>query len=322
MPLSEQENRCVEHACEFLSSTLGGHWSIESYLDELNPAEPTPEVVVTNDNTTAAIEVKQLLGDTIDREYHESLLSNQNYLMPSCGGYYMLGPPIDLRLPMDRNLRRQVKKEIERVAPSLNPGTSGALRLPREGHISLISESGPPHISCLHTYGSLHELFQPVEERINGKFMLIDEGLEHHFVTDEAKAAFRDILTAACERCLDGDTSTFKWNEEWQITRTKDAEDEELRDGVWIIATTKARSVIDSQAECVDSVITNALGKFEKRWADFHIIVLENSMHPDSHIEQVVTQVVSDLEPDELQTVNYILLINNGMITQCHPHKA
>ena len=183
-----------------------------------------------------------------------------------------------------------------------------------------MSESGPSYLFCVHTYGPLRELFRPIEERVTGKFMLIDEGMEHNFLTDEGKAAFHDVLTAACERRLSGDSSTFTWYEEWEITRVENTDNEEPRDGVWIIASTEARSVIDSQAECVDSMITSALDKYHKRWADFQIIVLENLMHPDSHIEQIVAQVIADLEPDALQTIDYILLIKNDTIVQCLPY--
>ena len=69
MSLSEQEKRCVEYTCQFLSSTLGGCWNVERYLDGLNPTEPTPEVVVTNGKITAAIEVKRMIGDSVYQEY-------------------------------------------------------------------------------------------------------------------------------------------------------------------------------------------------------------------------------------------------------------
>ena len=55
--------------------------------------------------------------------YKESFLSNQKFLTPSCGGYYTLHPSVDFRLPMDRTLRRHVKREIERCATALEPET-------------------------------------------------------------------------------------------------------------------------------------------------------------------------------------------------------
>lgn len=317
MPLSEQELHCIELAFQYLTATVGGNWRIESYLDELYPGEPTPEVIATNGSISAAIEVKRLTGDSIYQTYVESLLSNQKFLVPSRGGYYVLIPPVDFRLPMTINLRRLVKREIERLAPTLRPRESGALRIPREGHISLISDVGPPFIYCNHK-GPYSELLKPLMERVTGKFMLVDEGLEHSFVTAEGRGAFYDAVVAACERRLKGDASPFSWYEEWELTRTEGSEeDKDEKDGVWIIATTEARNVAESIAECVYTVLSNALRKFVKRWADLHLLVLEEAFHAR---EQLVAQVVAALEPDEVRGVNFILVVVNNKVLKCYPN--
>ncbi len=48
MPLSEQEQRCVDFACRYLEEHYGGSWSIQQTLDDLYPTEPTPEVIVNS----------------------------------------------------------------------------------------------------------------------------------------------------------------------------------------------------------------------------------------------------------------------------------
>ena len=153
MPLSGQESLCVQFTCDYLSSSIGGNWIIESYPDALYPSEPTPEVIVSNGSVSAAIEVKRLTGDSMFQEYRESLLANQKYLVPSCCGYYTLKPPIDFRPTMAITLRKLVKQEIERVAPGLSCGGSGAIRIPRYGYIALISETGPSFVHCVHEGG-------------------------------------------------------------------------------------------------------------------------------------------------------------------------
>ena len=99
MPLSEQEQRCVGFTCRYLKEHYGGSWSIQKYLDDLNLSEPTPEVVVSNGEKTAAVEVKRLTGDSTYQEHIASLLSNEKRLVPSCGGSYYLCPAVDFRLP-------------------------------------------------------------------------------------------------------------------------------------------------------------------------------------------------------------------------------
>ena len=234
MPLSEQEQRCVAFACSYLEEHYGGNWSIQQYLDDLNLSEPTPEVIVSNGEKTAAVEVKRLTGDSTYQEYVASLRSNEKFLVPSCGGSYYLNPAVDFRLPMPTDLRRLVKREIERVAPTLRPDQKGAIRIPRQGHVSLIAESVPSFISCLHG-GPYSDLMSRLQEKVAGKFMLIDEGLEHSFVTKECEAAFEEAVVTACERRLEGKTGPFSWYEEWELARIDKEGGEDAQHGVWII---------------------------------------------------------------------------------------
>ena len=316
MPLSEQENQCIERACEFLSSAIGGRWKIESHLDELYVNEPTPEVKVTNGETTAAIEVKWMAGSLAQQAYRQSLLSNKRRLVPSCGGYYYLQPPIDLHPPINNALYRQVKRDVERVAPALHPEDEGVLHIPRSGYISLISERNPPWIHCLHA-GGFSDLFRPILERLRGRFMLVDAGIQHSFFTDEGKEAFYSSIVSACERRLEGDSSTFSWNEEWQITRLEDNEEGEK--GVWILASDEARSVQESIEENLKNLLDNALRKFVKRWAQIHILVLEENIK--SHTP-AIQQIVGNMDPTQLPNIDYVLLVINGRVIQCYPQLA
>ena len=302
VPLSDQETHCVQLTCEYLSSSIGGSWKVQSCPDELYPAEPTPEVIVTNGSVTAAIEVKRLTGDSIDQAYRESLLSNQKSLAPSCGGFYYLYPAVDFRLPMPPDLRRLVKREIGRVAPTLSPGQKGAVRIPRQGHVSLIAESGPPFISCLHG-GPYSELMSRLREKVTGKFMLVDEGLEHSFITQECKDAFEEAVVAACKKCLEGNIGPFNWYEEWELARI---DNEGGENGVWIIATTDARWMQESVEQCVHAVLNKAMRKFrDKHWADLNIIVLETSLLSPASL---AAQAVENFMPEDRALINHFLI--------------
>ena len=213
MPLSGQEQRCIAFACRFLEEHYGDSWSIQQYLDDLNPNEPTPEVIVSTGEQSAAVEVKRLIGDSTHQQYVASLMSNEKFLVPSCGGSYYVNPAVNFRLPMPNDLRQLVKREIERVAPNLQPDQKGAIRIPRQRYVSLISESEPSFVSCLHG-GPYSDLMSRLMERVMGKFMLIDEGLEHTFVTQECETAFEEALVLACERRVKGMTNPFSWYEE------------------------------------------------------------------------------------------------------------
>jgi hypothetical protein len=112
---------------------------------------------------------------------------------------------------------------------------------------------------------------------------------------------------------LSGDAIPFTWYEEWELTRHEDdPENEDDKDGVWIMSFTAPRDMKSSVAECVYAVLENALRKFETRhWADHQVLVLEAL--------RLVTKVLAGLEPDYLTGVDLILLLDGDKIVQCYP---
>jgi hypothetical protein len=312
MPITTQEAHCIDLACSHLTAISAGPWHPVDgpSLDDLYPSEPTPEVIVTNDRATAAIEVKRLTGDSVFQAYLESIFSLRRSLVPACGGYYWLSPPANFRLPMDLPLRRQVKKEIERLAPMLAEGESGPVRIHREAHIALISESGPPYIHCLHQSS---DLLRPLLDRIEGQFFLVDEGLEHSFVTDQGREAFYEAVAKACRMRLEDNFAPVTWCEEWELTRG-DNNDE---DGVDMIAVTQARDMDSSVREAVYAMIEKGRSKFVgRRWTDNHVLVLETSILAPMRL---VTSAVRALEPEELEDIDLLLLVDHDGLTQCYP---
>lgn len=316
MPLSEQESHCIELTCDHLSSILEGQWVIDRILDDLHNDEPTPEALVTNGDINAAIEVKRLTGDSISQDYSKYLLYCERHLVPSCGGFYTITPPTNFHLPMDIKLFKHIKREIERVAPSLGQEERGAIKVSRSGYISRGSETASPLIYCLHA-GPTSELLTPVVEQIRGRYMLVDEGLEHSFVTEECRKAFQDAVVAACESPLYGITNPFNWDEEWELKKLPDGSGEENDNGaVHIWTCTPARAIMESVAECVFMVLTNALKKFQNRWANYHILALDRETYaPD----QYITGAIEAFETDELNVLDHIVRIDGDDLVQCYP---
>jgi hypothetical protein len=311
MGLTLQERHAVDSALNKLAELFGGTWTIGDgpSLDDLHPTEPSPECLVTNGSVDAAIEVKRLTGDAMFQAYTEALKSNKRWLAPSCGGYYMLGGAIDLRLPMDGVLRRHLKKEIERVAPELEPGgPPGVLRMPREAVLSLSpgSAGGAGLIYCCHN--STGNLVSAVSGRVKGAFLLVDDGLyEHQFVTDAGRAAFEEALVAGCEARL-VQPFRLKWVEEWPLWRCADSADGDPgdRNGVWIIATTDAREIRESVSEAVEMTVEKATRKFQQRWAAKHVIVLdrEEVMCTAERVREALTW----FSAEELKVIDLVLL--------------
>lgn len=313
MPLSTQEQGCVDLVLPALGELYGGAWRIPDgpTLDDLHASEASPECLVTDGSISAAIEVKRLTGDTILQGYSEALRSLKRSLVPSRGGRYTLSPAVDFRLPIDGSLRRLLKKEIERVAPTLIPGgPPGAVRVPRTAYVSMLREAGPGCIRCYHD--STGKFVTSASPLVSGVFQLVDEGmLEHNFVTDAGREAFHAALAEACRTRVENGSGEVEWFEEWELWRGTDLADDDPRDrdGVHVICVTEAREVSASVAEALDIVLEKALRKFVTKWADRHVIVLDKASVLCN--AERVREALSWVTPEELANVDLVLLTDD-----------
>jgi hypothetical protein len=216
---------------------------------------------------------------------------------------------------MTLGMRRLVKREIERVAPTLSPGQKGVISIPRQGHVSLIAESDPAVIFCLHG-GQYSEIMSHIREKISGKFMLVDEGLEHSFITRECEDAFVEAAVAACKKRLKGNNGDFKWYEEWELVRTDKGEGDS-QGSVWLVATTGAHSMQPSVEQCVHAVLDNAMRKFRRTppWADVNVIVLEASpMAP----ADLAAGAIETFQSQDRGVINHFLIVEGEDINEAN----
>lgn len=317
MPLTSQERHCIDRALGPLGDLYGGTWRVTDgpTLDDLHESQASPECVVTNGSTSAAVEVKRLTGDSVMQAYTEALMSLNRSLVPTCGGYYTLSPAVDFRLPIDGSLRRLLKKEIERVAPTLVPGGApGAVHIPRKAHVSMSREDGPGNLWCCHN--STGNLVAAASPLVTGTFLLVDQGmLEHNFVTDAGLAAFHAALADACRRRIETGSGHLQWFDEWELWRCEDFPDDDPRDrdGVHVICVTEARSVDASVAEALDLMLEKVLKKFERTWAERHVIVFDQATVLCN--AERVGQALSWVTPEELANVDLILLTDNDEVS-------
>jgi hypothetical protein len=153
-----------------------------------------------------------------------------------------------------------------------------------------------------------------ISEKISGKFMLVDEGLEHSFITRECEDAFVEAVIAACKKRLKGNTGDFKWYEEWELVRT-DKGDGDSQGSVWLVATTGAHSMQPSVEQCVQAVLDNAMRKFRRTppWADVHVIVLEASpMAP----ADLAAGAIETFQPQDRGIINHFLVVEGKDINE------
>lgn len=316
MPLSKQEKHCIDLALKYLGTQYGGSWSIERYLDDEFPSENTPEVLATNGECNAAIEVKRLT-DPETQKLIESLRSNEKYFTPSCGGYYWIETPFDIKHRIDRRLRRHVQKEIESVAPTLNAGESGALRISRSAQLLCINTKPDiHHINCYHK-GPISDLLIPLSNRVQGAFFLDDKGPEHFFVTEEVRNAFYDTIADACQTCSEGESVLVKWHEEWKLTKTRERESGE-QDGVWVVAASDVFNIGDASRTAVKDILGKASPKFQsKRWANLHVLVIDWI----AVMLDPVLDIVRNLQPNELEPIDLVLIVKDNQMVGHSPIK-
>lgn len=314
MPLLEQERHCIDLACRFLQTQYGGYWSTADgpTLDEQHPAESSPEALVHNGRTTAAIEVKRLKGDLAWTNYFVSQRSLRTSLVPPCGGSYVLNPCVDFRLPVHKRFAKLLKREIARVAPLLEIGQAGEVRIPRKAALKMSRPTGPGHLHCCHSYSD--HVVRALSPRLVGAYWIDDESQwEHSFITEPAQEVFFRAVMLASEKSRVTGTAELEWEEEWEFKRIEGDED-----SVRLVAVTGAIDRIGGLNEALGSIVDKGRQKFTaRRWADLSVLIIENGYM--STPLPLVRQAVLSLSARCIAPLDLILWVDEREIHQIWP---
>jgi hypothetical protein len=312
MALTDQEVHCIERACVALASLEGGAWRMVDgpALEDTVRDRPVPEVLVTNGTRTAAIEVKRLAGDDVFQAYREALVSLEKSLAPPSGGYFRLYPNLGFRLPMEQKLRKRIKAEVARLAIGMKPEETRFIKMPRQAVVIRNRPDGN-HVWCCHH--SINDLLQGIGQRVQGTYFLSDLACpEHKFETDNAKADFCAGMISACAIAEGVGSATADWYDEWALNFMDPDEN-----GVWVASATVGRDVRTAVEQCVDDMIQRGLGKFQERWGDLHVLVLERfeaMMTTDR-----VRSVIQLYEAEDLKALDLMLMVEDGNVSQVWP---
>lgn len=258
-------------------------------------------MLVANGLADAAVEVKRLSDDST-RPYLESIVSLERYLAPLCGGYYILTPCANLPFPLDRKLMHHLKREIERVAPSMPDGEIHPVAIERSAGLVVRSMNGPSMFYCCH---NAFDLLQGLSSRLNGidAFLVDQDQMEHSFVTDDQREQFAQTIIGVARR---GQSQTVTWKEEWALERL-DGNDT----GVYVFGTSGAFDVQTSVSLSAERMMEQALEKFRgRRWAATHIIALE-SQSPHMTLNRVSEALIA-FDREEIQRVDLVVLVVDG----------
>ena len=311
MSLSENRRGSIDGISDFLRMSGTGDWHVETNLDESGPSS---EVTLSNGEKSAIVEFIDLSADLMNGEYKELIMPNQKFLVPSGGGSYRIHVPGDLQLPMAWELRHYLQDEMAREAPS-SISEAGALTIPRSAWIRRTPPNGPPSMACEHNQP---EIFEPILDRLQGWWDLIDGSVEHSFITSECKEAFHQNLIDACESRLraNAEPIPLEWDEEWNLERFEGEED-----GVWFPHVDPI-DVKLARAECVYGIADKALTRTAvQRQADYQIIVLEaHSLGMARAVFDVVYRMMRDrgnIRSDGKRFQKIVLLYGNATFDCC-----
>jgi hypothetical protein len=307
MPLTDQERRCVELAARYLADRRGGAWPVPEgpTVAELDSSEPSPEVVITNGFLTAAVEVKEV-RDAPFTEYRRYLLSLNEFLKPTAGGYHRLDPAPGVYLPLDRLFKKQLRREVERVAKGMAPGETRPVRVPQEALLKLVrSEPGP--VFCAHYFDTIRRF----SDQLPGSFFLVDgHCMDHKLFTEQGERDFAVALEQAAQEALANGSALMRWYEEWELERVSNKQNDEL----WFMTVTEAHDVPSTVVDAVEAVLAAALRKFlSRRWGDIHLVVLDKASTIVNY--DLVVAAVSELNPEDLHPLDAVLLADGDHAT-------
>lgn len=310
--LDARELRCVELACAHLGEVYGGTWRVTRELDRENPSTASPEVEVSNGARTAAIEVKGLTVDEVQR-YDTLKPSLERYLAPDCQGQFLFMPPSFFSLPLKKPMMKHLRGEVARVGRALPPESSGPVLIPRDGYVVKLNNLLPGRITC--TSHNAVDALRGIEDRLDGSYYLIhdDNPWAHSFVTDAGRTAWHDsIVAATATPTVEG---RFSWNEEWKLQRLDDGDADERHFEVLAISDVFTGGSADA---AVWTMLERGRAKFHQRWADHHVLVFDGRLPMMIDAERLAA-VAAEFDADDLGAVEMILLVNDDVVAQIWP---
>ena len=298
--MDQRETICINALLEHLGRCSGTKWEIDvPDLDRRYPDRPTPECTITDGQEIAAVEVKALKGPQDQSDFFGDLRYLGRVLAPTTPGHFVVGPPYDNSPRWEKSFIRRVKREVERVAPTLHPGgDKGYVRIPRRARVAMANEKGSL-VSCYHGHS---EPLRQLAASTKGTFMIIDEEACSALESEQGKLSYAKAVAKACAEAKRGQSDAWvEWFDEWPIWRLDAGESH-----VEVIAVWGAFSVTAAIEETIWKAIEDGRRKFTERWALQHILLLD-SQFAFTDVERV-QGVLETLRPAAYGGVDEVLL--------------
>jgi hypothetical protein len=291
------EKLCLDAYLGKLHELTGHQWWVSSWLDAEFHTEQSPECVVTDGVDTQAVEVKGLYDDDSPSVFGNAEALKKR-LKPRVEGHITIMLPSAYRgrrVPLA--LAGNVESEIERVAPVLERGKRGYIRVHQRSKLTR-ERSEHSHVFCDHGWPG-HKGLDRLYGKVNGLFWLHDESSAGELHTDEALEDIeRKVATACDELSRLGRNHTFvDWYEEWEIIRVKGS-------GVHVMTWSGGWEGPEAIKEPLIGVIQAGDAKFRERaWAPTRVLLIfdqflggANAVHLIEAMRYVDPQLCSNLD--------------------------
>ena len=265
--LSPDERRCVAVYLKELRSRTGTSWRVGPKLSRQFSNERTPECVLISGSNRVAVEVKRLF-DSESPSVYGNAVALEKRLRPKVRGHIVVVLPSKYRgKRLSRALEPNIQAEIERVAPMLEFGQKGYIRVYHRSELRLDS-SGHSRVVCYH--GHQHRGIERLWGRVNGLFKLDDNGTAGKVHTDEAADDFERAPLAGCQELTASGRKKVPvdWHEEWQILKVR---------GSGVSVPTSAGGWVGPEAikGPLAKVLREGNRKFQKReWAPISVLLI------------------------------------------------
>ena len=309
MPSREQELRCVEAVCCFLTRETGAAWQTVGWPDDLHQGEPSPDVLLTDGKDNLAVEIKRLTdGEEFD-EYFGAQESLYTSLAPNGTGVYTLIPPALVRFPLDKKLVHNISKNIARAAVGLQVGHRMNLPIPRRAPVKFMPRSDMGGVFCQHAHQGEVRAVSP---GVTGLYLLEDDGPSHQFLSDDRRLAFHREIRRACTASRKNGKATAAWSEEWELLRHGD--EAEGQGGVEVMAF--AADFLESAAiKSVAKAISAAREKFgTKKWAERSAVALHAGELWDQVPLALYADAIRELKAADVHPLDEIFLVRGSLV--------
>ena len=257
MPPTEQEQRCAEAICRYLTEQANRVWGVQRWLDEDDEEKRSADVLLSDGFEGLMVEITRMTDGPEFSTHDNSLESLYRRLAPDSVRSYCLFLPPPHILRLEPKQVSSLKRSIESAAKGLRIGGKTSVVVHWQGTVKFLRDADVGYVTCSHVDDSAVVSASPL---VSGVYILEDEtDYCHQFLSEERRSEFHQVLASACNESKQGSPEPVRWEEEWELQRFEDSAEGE--GGVMVIAVV-AEFLESAAIQSVYKALRHGKGKF------------------------------------------------------------